>query len=58
MEPGLFSMVRGLESGSDGAVNSCEVILIMTGIISTQTGVVELLRPARLRALLLQLHCS
>lgn len=51
-------MVQGLDSGSDGAVNSCEVILIMTGIISTQTGVVEPLRPARLRALLLQLHCS
>ena len=49
----LFSMVRGLELGSDGAVNSCEVILIMTGIISTQTGVVE---PTR--ALLLQLQCS
>lgn len=51
-------LVRGLQSGSDGAVNSCEVILIMMRIISVQTGVVEPLRPARLRALLLQLHCS
>ena len=55
---GLYGLVRGLQSGSDGAVNSCEVILIMMRIISMQTGVVEPLRPARLRALLLQLHCS
>ena len=54
----FFFWVRGLQSGSDGAVNSCEVILIMMRIISMQTGVVEPLRPARLRALLLQLHCS
>lgn len=58
MDPGVFGLVRGLQFGSVGAVNSCEVILIMTRIISMQTGLVELLRPARLRALLLQLHCS
>lgn len=58
MKPGLYGLVRGLQSGSDGAVNSCEVILIMMRIISMQTGVAELLRPVRLRALLLQLHCS